>query len=409
MYKEYNKITMDTSEEFAEKFLQKPLLFRIEAAVHDGQWVTPQKWATYSETTIDEINKFIKNCDYLIEENGSYRVSAEEIYRWYKKNGIDIFTPVVPNLFTPRIWGDKTEVDIFRSVPKRPVQSIIVDSNYSTILDKVVEAADGKGIVVKERGTKYYIYTTSAHYIVYSIQKMLSDYEKTKVSFRIRKPFMWREIAGLPNDYLLESISFYCSLAKGLLRNRMSTLSAFLPTQEDIDGQIYDWIIRAMQKYDEKSNVPFSGYLASVLQRWPYSLGDIHLGRKLADFQRDLARAKNAEITDLRSFMLSKYPEYDRLKEELDAWIKFTDTLSSVVGEKDIERVEFSVHPDVDKKRALEDLSIKHKLSKAILQAFIQTRDEKSFTKALAYLKNPSDAISISEEFKNALERILKL
>ena len=46
-----------------------------------------------------------------------------------------------------------------------------------------------------------------------------------------------------------------------------------------------------MCKYDEKSNVPFSGYLANVLRRWPYDLPNNELGVELAKFQRERSKA----------------------------------------------------------------------------------------------------------------------
>ena len=41
-------------------------------------------------------------------------------------------------------------------------------------------------------------------------------------------------------------------------------MEIFLPEQMDRNAQMYEWIIKALQKYDENSGVPFSGYLASV-------------------------------------------------------------------------------------------------------------------------------------------------
>ncbi|MGR5494573.1 hypothetical protein ACPV5Z_26920, partial [Vibrio mediterranei] len=75
------------------------------------------------------------------------------------------------------------------------------------------------------------------------------------------------------------------------LKPHQKTMEIFLPEQMDRNAQMYEWIIKALQKYDENSGVPFSGYLASVLNRWPYDLPDNALGKPMAAFQRNRAKA----------------------------------------------------------------------------------------------------------------------
>lgn len=174
-----------------------------------------------------------------------------------------------------------------------------------------------------------------------------------------------------------------------------------------------------MQKYNEKTTVPFSGYLNKVLTKWPYSLGEVYLGKKLSTFQRDMSRVKTMLTTDvdlqpsienIREKMITKYPDFDLLNEKLKEYLKSVASVSLHYGEKDIERPQVALNTSNLSKRREEDMRTRSRLSKAILESYLETKDQKSFLQALACLKNPIllQEMKLSPQFKQALKEKLK-
>ena len=79
------KIRLKKDSEFLKSFKKKPVNFRVESVIHDGQWYTPEKWAKVAKCSLEDVLNFIKVTDYLITDKGSYRVNKDEIERWYNE------------------------------------------------------------------------------------------------------------------------------------------------------------------------------------------------------------------------------------------------------------------------------------------------------------------------------------
>jgi DNA-directed RNA polymerase specialized sigma subunit len=71
----------------------------------------------------------------------------------------------------------------------------------------------------------------------------------------------------------------------------MSSITKHIPEQEDIQQQIYLWIIDAVARYDEKTCIPFAAYLSAVLQKWVHNLNRKAHGRSAADNELKHSRA----------------------------------------------------------------------------------------------------------------------
>ena len=145
-----NRITkIRNDKEIKKQFMNYPVKFRIEAVLHDGQWWNIEKLSTFSRTTISECMDFINNCDYLIQINNSYRVSSNEVLKWYKQNNLNISTPLVPNNFVPKIIDNKTELEHFISVKPRIISYILFyyKSDFS-LRDKIKEILKKKSLLL---------------------------------------------------------------------------------------------------------------------------------------------------------------------------------------------------------------------------------------------------------------------
>ena len=99
----------------------RPLNFRIEAVIHDGQWYTFDKWKRVAlvKDENDLLDWIYEHNDILIKKDESYRVSYDEVIRWYKEHDLPLDEPLIPNNFAPRLWSEQTEAEAYLNAPRR--------------------------------------------------------------------------------------------------------------------------------------------------------------------------------------------------------------------------------------------------------------------------------------------------
>ena len=192
-------------------------------------------------------------------------------------------------------------------------------------------------------------------------------------------------------------------------------MSIFLPEISDRGAQIYEWIIIAFQKYDETSGVPFSGYFANVLTKWPYDLPDDTLGKKMAGYQRLRAKAvlklkKELETEDKKDELIFKELENYYTKEEIENleeshqhWLKIQGTSNLTWSEKNDEKVGKSITKNQDNI----DISVRSKITRAILNACIVTDNQVYGVKLLNSLHD-LDELAYLEDIPELLKLEIK-
>jgi len=190
----------------------------------------------------------------------------------------------------------------------------------------------------------------------------------------------------------------------------METIRIFLETNEAIYSKITEWVLTAIQKYDETQSVPFSGYLANVLRSWPYDLPSEEYGKQLSAFHRNRQKLikecnkKNEPVPEpreLAEILGITYEEYLEFDFEYNNWRK----------KKFAEEIVFDKNKGNEKKaynlmskKTTEDLDQSYNFSKMILRLFRETKDAKS---VYALLTNDLDNIdsSFKEELYNATQK----
>lgn len=383
--------------------------FRIEAVIHDGQWYTLDKWASVAKVKRDFLESYIDNIPYLIRGKESYRVNADEIIAWYKKHNLNIETPLVPNNFTPKIWHGKTETQWIVETPRNIISSLSISLKDKSVEDKVISIIDGFGYKSSIYDKRYLIYTMNTMYLKNKLMNELSDKDYESLRLKVRNNYYRRFLTDFPVIFVEEFMNFYYNYAYGALKNHLETMRIYLHGNNEIKAQIQDWIITALSKYDEKSCVPFSGYLSTVLQRWPYDLPDIYLGKELALFQRKLSRARNYLIEnrkDVTDEALIEHMEiYDKDKfynllndHENFLKLKMIDTMTW--DDKDSEKLGRSLtNSDPTEYSA----KVSSNMSIALLKSVLETEDYFSFSDILNHygnLDNDYSKLSVSDNFK---------
>ena len=159
--------------------------------------------------------------------------------------------------------------------------------------------------------------------------------------------------------------------------------------------------------------MPFSGYLANVLQRWPYDLPNMELGLELAKFQRVRTKAINKIIQERESedyteeeiqIMLPYTKEdYYRLLSEHDRWNNIRTASSITWDEKGNEKSGVNIFDNKETEKI--KINLANKLSLALFKTAIETNDYKSLFKVIQNFKGDSSIpkIDLNEEFKNSL------
>jgi hypothetical protein len=271
--------------------------FKLEAIIADGMWYSLPKWRKLSKVSEVEIQNFIGrnlNRGRLVQSKTgakSFRYTYRAVLDWHARYGIKVGEPIFDFIFPARVWDRQTEVDGFNNAPLRDV-GIITFECTATVMSEVRLALLGVAKIRSAGSGRYKAYCLSARYVKEIIQEVFDRHTISEAS-RIysRSSSMRRELCDFSPRFAEHLILFYKGFARSLLKKEMETVRIYLPDPADQNAQILEWVITAIEKFDEASSVPFSGYLNAVLKRWPYDLPNHYLGKDLSIFQRDRSRA----------------------------------------------------------------------------------------------------------------------
>ena len=324
---------------------KRPLKFRIEAVIHDGQWYTFDKWKRVAlvKDENDLLDWIYNNQDILIKKDESYRVGYDEVIRWYKEHDLPIDEPLIPNNFAPRLWSEQTEAEAYLNAPRRLISALLIEGEDSQLEKKCISILNKYARIVYHNN-KLYAYGLNANYFKDLLKRQLSASEYDRLKLRLRSSFYRRDLLDLTDDFVAETLLFYYSFAVLTLKPHDKTINIYLPEHDEKRAQIYEWILTAMQKFDETQPIPFSGYLSNVLRLWPYDLPDNELGKPLSKFQRIRAKAEEelsvdketnekriVPISEIQQYLSDTYTEeqFRLLEEQHQRWLstRNTDTL----------------------------------------------------------------------------------
>lgn len=391
-------------------------LFRIEAVIHDGQWYTKEKWRKVAlEKNFDLLDEWIENHkDILITKEDSFRVSYDEVIRWYKEQNIPIETLLMPKNYAPRIWNNKTETETLLDSPRFKVASLMFASDNPKLLEKArkIVAPYGRLINHKDRS---YVFSISGSFFKSLLMKHLSPDEIDQFYMRVRSDFNRRDVLDLDDEFLEKALDFYYSFALVSLRGHEKTLSIYLPNQDDRKAQIYEWILTALQKFDESQPIPFSGYLNKVLQVWPYDLPDLELGKPLAKFQRERSKAEQklitekettrVSLTDIQELLSERYTkeEFYELEEQHQRWLSMKKLNDLTWEENGEDKPSESIFVDSQP----EEVEFSHKITKALLSSAIKSEKYALGIKLIENLGSKDESLKQIGELPDSFKKIL--
>lgn len=409
------------NKKIKEQFSLRDKDFRINAVIHSGQWYTFDKWLKLSQVDREDLVKYLEETTVpIIHKQNSYRVNSEEVFRWYHENNLNIEEAIVPNDFSPRVWGGKTEVDVLLETPQHISNILLVYCDDVNVLYKIKNILRGYAwCVYRENKKQLKIYTTSFKYIEQILTSQLTEREFNSLVIRYTVQRKWRSLSDFDEDFLGGFLMFYSNFSKQCLKPHMETIKTYINSHEDIESQIREWIMIALNKFDEKETVPFSAYLNRYLQFRPYELGNELLGDDLANFQKEHSRAVkelaselNVDIklvdenlvrekmgySDKNEYfsLLERTIEFNSLKVARD--INWEEKNNEKQGSSIFDRKEKNEH---DRRRQTE-------ISKAIIKATIETERYEDLETLLSNNFDALKYLNVSNEYKMSLLKQLQ-
>jgi len=372
-------------------FYTQPTDFRIGAIVSDGMWYSLPKWRKLARCEEDELQEWIARhtASGDLEQSAtgakSYRFLLPAIRKWYHEHGYSLENDqLIDFLFPPRIWDNQTENDGFLAAPLRTV-SIVSFTADSKTASAVQEGLRGVARVREVSPGKYKAYGLEPSHINAGINEVAKELGQTIKTYT-RSEASRRELVDFTPAFANSLVLFYRQFGHTLVKPMMDTIRIFIPDPEDQESQIVIWVLTAIEKFDESSSVPFSGYLNSVLRRWPYDLPAMYLGKELSAFQRERSRAlkalaeeaggktiPNEKIAETLGLKLYDFLE---LEEKHRAWVR-SQTATTLAWDEnaDEKSVESNLSGDLTAGAGDTDVELANRISIAVIQAALETQD----------------------------------
>lgn len=409
-------------------FLKQDKEKRIEAVISDGQWYFFDKWRRVAKVKEEELNEWIEeNKEHLIIDKATtkikgvstevnvYRMDSEWILDWYKKHDISLKSEIVPKNFPVRLWDGKTETEHFLNNPPQFTSKVKIEGD-DDVLEKVRDNTVGCGYIETsiDNPSEIFIYCLDADYMADVVKKCLTSKELKRTKIGVRRGYWNRDLSNFSEEFLTGMYKFYLPYSRSLLVKTEETMNMFLGSREEKDVRIIRWITIAMEKYDDSKNIPFSGYLASMLARRPYELPDEYYGRKLSKFKNNRSRAeerlsKRASETsftdeEIAGEMGLDLDEYKKLNREFTTLENFRNATTY-----EWESAEDSSMSDED--ADANDFELAYEISKAAVEAYIKTNCYEDAMKLINNIGTNEKSIinlDLSLEYKLALGEILE-
>lgn len=280
--------------------LEKEILDELS----DGQWHPVYKIRREVGSRVkqsrDFKSKVNKSLVALVEEetiisgnNESYRLLNPKLETWRAISDSEV---VRSKNKQPRYFGGILEDDGWLLAPLRECDMVhfrMETLHTSLEIKELIE--DEHPIIVIDHSTQLIRMFVDVEYPIKDklIQTKDSFPELGIHSIRLERNLRRRQLDDLPRGFISGLCEYYGKFAKVLLRPYMSSITKHIKEYDDIQQQVYLWVIEAVQRYDADTSIPFAAYLASSLKKWVFNLARESYGRNIADIELKHARTAN--------------------------------------------------------------------------------------------------------------------
>lgn len=264
----------------------------------DGQWHPMSKIMRLNganfgsqKTLAKLVEKMHAESTLISGSNNSYRMTREALESWRLSRGLSMQASP-RDMSAPRFFGGILEDDGWLRAPLREMEVVhchASETAASIIRDRV--GLHGMTLYNFEGLVRIFALDGSAAYqLLKDLKEEMPDLGISGI--RIDKNVRRRELCDLPPRFIHDLAEFYGVFAFTLLRKSMSSVRKHISDTDDLQQQVYLWIIDAVQRYDEATSIPFAAYLHSAINRWVHDLSRKSFGRAVADSELQISRAR---------------------------------------------------------------------------------------------------------------------
>lgn len=290
--------------------LEKSILDELS----DGQWHPEYKIKKQlgENKVFDTLKKLEDEKILLSGENNSFRMNSAVLPKWRTYTD---FSEKETARYTPRYFGGILEDDGWAMAELKDYDLIHFRVNGDISKYDIERLINHEGVVTRSEGGLYRVFIKSDGPRIYDTIKNAEFDTETKgfSGVRLERNVKRRELKDLPKRYTAELCQYYGNFAKVLLKSNMTSVNKHITEYDDIQQQIYLWIIDAVQKYDHTTSIPFAAYLSKMLERWVFNLNRESFGRSVADTELKHSRV----ITKFRNEN-DREPTIEEIAKELN-------------------------------------------------------------------------------------------
>lgn len=405
---------------------------RLDALYSDGMWYDEKKARQMVNVSEEEYARWLagklKSHSIVASHTGAvtYRFNMEQVREWHDRHNMPLDAGLFEGIYPARVWDDMTETEGFIAAPLREVCVVTFTCNEGKAKE-IAETCRGVGVVKPgERADQWRLLCGSESYGAQIVAAVLGEsLDSDGESARVRRSSMWRrDMRDFSPAFTLGMFDVYEKFARSRLAPHMDSLRIFLTDKGDVDAKVIEWIIGAIERFNEMASVPFSGYLDNILHRWPYDVAEKYLGKRLADFQKNRAVALKkikkregdntyiASVSEIADEMGIPLDEYLTLEGEHKSWLSDKNARTLTWGESGEEKESVGLvggaHP------GSATLDSEHegdaRLTANLFQAWRESGDSDSLIRALAFagsdgISDGFDPSELGAEFVAALAR----
>lgn len=370
------------------ELLEDSLQCQILDEMSDGQWHAVYKLNRRIERGKHKAKEFksilAESLDLLVDQgillagnNESYRFKGESLRRWRTHSTNPILQE---KQYQPRYFGNLLEDDGWLLAKLKDYDLIHFRAEANLTRKHIREFLDiDINTIQIEEGLFRILLSEGAEDYVLKLKEFQKENPQYDINgIRLESNLKRRDLEDLPKRYLDDLVKYYGQFAKVLLRSRMTSITKHVPDSDDIQQQIYLWVLDAVQRYDAETSIPFAAYLGTLLKKWVFNLNRKSYGRAVADVELKHVRAVTA-------FKLehNREPTQDELASLLEQSTEATKKDSYIINTVSNLRNVSSIHSEETEMQlpheSSVEQSIEERVKSTILSAGLTTAAKRQF------------------------------
>lgn len=278
------------------------LSIKVLDELSDGQWHPLYKISKnvergnikakeFKDLLSQELKDLAETGVIMSGENDSYRFVSDKLENW---RSISTNPKLNEPKYQPRWFGGIIEDDGWELAPLKEYDLVHFKADADLTRKLVHSYVNGRLSLIQIDNGLYRVFSNDGAESFGNIKRLKEERPEFNIrSMRLEKNLRRRDLDDLPKKYLAELCEYYGRFAKSLLKPYMSSVTKHISDKDDIQQQLYLWILDAIQRYDATKSIPFAAYLGTSLTKWVFNLNRSAFGRSVADAELKHSRAIN--------------------------------------------------------------------------------------------------------------------